>query len=66
MDVRFGRTALLALAGLVVLCVIGRWLVRGLFALALAAAAALLVLAGLIYLSDRVRAALRRHRARRR
>src|SRR5439155_8343728 len=43
-DIRFGRTTLVVLAGLIVLCVIGRWLVRGLFALALAALAALLVL----------------------
>ena len=62
MDIRFGRTTLVVLAGLIVLCVIGRWLVRGLFALALAALAALLVLAGAMYLYDRLRAARRRRR----
>jgi len=48
-DIRFGRTTLVVLAGLIVLCVIGRWLVRGLFALALAA---------LVQSEDRVRAAI--------
>jgi len=54
-DRRFGRTTLVALAGVIVLCVIGRWLLRGLVALALAAFAALLVVAGAMYLYDRVR-----------
>jgi len=54
-DARFGRSALVVLAVLVALCVIGRWLLRGLFALALSALVALIVVAAAIYLYDRLR-----------
>jgi hypothetical protein len=61
-DSRFGRPAVVVLGGLIVVCLIGRWLLRGLFALALAALAALLVVAAAIYLYDRLRNRLRRRR----
>jgi Na+/H+-translocating membrane pyrophosphatase len=63
-DRRFGRSTLVVLAVLVVLCVIGKWLVRGLFGLALAALAALLVVAAAIYAYDRLRERIGRGRRR--